>query len=335
MKKIFGYVLIILFMTQITKAAVIDTSRVYGVTIDAVNKLSTTVASLSKLHFKPTTRIVFDEWVAATQYQSAVTQIHPVSFIMGEILDSYYMKQYNLTQYTDRTNEYVNLFGNNVDIWEIGNEVNGEWCGTIADVVAKVNAAYNIVKAKNLTTELTLYYNKGCCKSSNEMFYWVNKNLSASMRAGLNYVLISYYEDDCNNLQPNWKPVFDSLHTLFPNSKIGFGECGTNKSANKAPYINRYYTMNITTPKYIGGYFWWYYRQDCIPYTKTLWTTINNAMQGCVPLQPENIIGENNSSDSKYSLENNFPNPFNPTTRISYSIPANSLVTLKVYDMTG
>jgi hypothetical protein len=58
-------------------------------------------------------------------------------------------------------------------------------------------------------------------------------------------------------------------------------------------------------------------------------------MQGNAPLQPENIIGLNNSSDSKYSLENNFPNPFNPTTRISYSIPANSLVTLKVYDMTG
>ena len=129
-------------------------------------------------------------------------------------------------------------------------------------------------------TALTLYYNQNCWeKADHEMFAWTAANVPDRMKAGLDYVLISYYEDDCNGLQPDWNTVFNRLATMFPNSKVGIGECGTTKAASKATYIDRYYRMNVTAPRFIGGYFWWYFKQDMVPYTSGLWSTISSAMQ--------------------------------------------------------
>jgi len=37
----------------------------------------------------------------------------------------------------------------------------------------------------------------------------------------------------------------------------------------------------------------------------------------------------------KYALFNNYPNPFNPTTNIKFDLPENTIVSLKIFDISG
>lgn len=46
-------------------------------------------------------------------------------------------------------------------------------------------------------------------------------------------------------------------------------------------------------------------------------------------------VKNDNINPNEFKLYSNYPNPFNPSTKIQFSIPANNYVTLKVYDISG
>lgn len=274
--------------TALQGAAVVASSAVntplpvplYGVTIDDISELPLIVDSLKRLARKPTARIVFDETVGPAYYRKPAIALSEVAYLMGEVLDSAYVRRVSVNNYLRRTTRYLDSMAEIIHIWEVGNEVNGEWLGKTADVVAKISGAYDLVKARGKVAALTLYYNEDCwARRSNEMFTWAQANIPERMKRGLDYVLISYYEEDCNDLKPDWPTVFARLAALFPNSRIGFGEVGSSEPDRKAELLTRYYTMNIDQPNYIGGHFWWYFREDMVPWTEPLWNTLNTAIQ--------------------------------------------------------
>lgn len=51
--------------------------------------------------------------------------------------------------------------------------------------------------------------------------------------------------------------------------------------------------------------------------------------------KPVNVSYNNEEKNSDYSLYQNFPNPFNPLTKIAYQLPRSGNVVLKVYDILG
>jgi hypothetical protein len=310
---------------------------IYGVTIEDIenyHKDLTPVLNSLKLSQTPTVRLIFNTWKLEdeiTTYQQIAHSIRRNSYVMGMILDSQKVKDVEVSCYKYRTAKYVEGLGGDVDIWEVGNEVNGGWLRKhekqwfdeeAAEVKDKIYGAYKIVKDAGGQTALTLYYNddhKGnhCWKfKKEEMLAWARGYIPQDMKDNLDYVLVSFYEDDpdkdCRNeksldgedrkfdkkrieewegkpLDPVWVTVFSDLAVMFKKAKIGFGECGTDAEDKKKTQIAKYYKtiderLRSQLPdeyktRYMGGYFWWYFKQDMVPSTKELWWYFNNVIE--------------------------------------------------------
>jgi hypothetical protein len=62
-----------------------------------------------------------------------------------------------------------------------------------------------------------------------------------------------------------------------------------------------------------------------IGFSDTLWITVNTLV----------AVREELAAPQGFALENNYPDPFNPSTTIGYRLPVRSHVTLLIYDMLG
>ena len=61
-----------------------------------------------------------------------------------------------------------------------------------------------------------------------------------------------------------------------------------------------------------------------------------NSIINSINSLPKHVSDDSNTSAPKeFVLENNFPNPFNPTTKIQYAIPSASNVKIEIFNITG
>lgn len=77
------------------------------------------------------------------------------------------------------------------------------------------------------------------------------------------------------------------------------------------------------------------YRISAVDYAsqespKTNWACVFSNI-----INKDPITNENYKEEISFKLEEAYPNPFNPSTSINYSIPEKSFITLQVYDLLG
>lgn len=260
---------------------------IWGVTLDDLTYVGSIKKTLTAFKKKVTARVVFDPGMHPADYLPALKTLGTTAYLMGEPVDSYDAATYTPSAYRARMAEFMDGVGSFVSIWEVGNEVNGDWTGKVSDQVARITAGVQEAQKRKRPTALTLFYSDDFLGTNREMVTWSNKYLGATLRSQFDYVLVSFYPTRATGKHPNWPTIFTNLAKAFPNAKLGFGELGlanpdgslSTSQSGKTALIQRYYPM--TPPisnRYIGGYFWWNFAEDAVPTTRALWSVFD----GCI-----------------------------------------------------
>jgi len=266
----------------------------FGVTIDGITHINAIAAAERALPGRATTRVYFDVSKPASFYRAVVSRLSPVTTIMGELLDSADATHISAAGYRARVESYLATLGPAVSIWEVGNEVNGNWTGPYSDGSAKLTEAYDDVAGAGGTAALTLYANEfapdNCGDGYAELTpaQFSSQYVPEAVRNGLAYVFESYYPTQCKGVFPTSAQVateMEQLHVLYPHALLGFGETGlprpaTRKTMVTAEHIMSWaYSLNPGLSYYVGGYFWWYARQDAFLGRKLLATQLAGAFE--------------------------------------------------------
>jgi hypothetical protein len=74
--------------------------------------------------------------------------------------------------------------------------------------------------------------------------------------------------------------------------------------------------------------------QDSVANATDLYVPGNTESFWIIPL-PTSVKSDNSTIPERYSLSNNYPNPFNPTTTFEFGLPEKSNVTLSVFNILG
>lgn len=256
-------------------------------------------------------RFVFEPSKPHQAYQKVIRYAKSKGLkLLGEPVDSEDDKTLTTEQCVARFKAYIDGLPE-VDVWEVGNEVNGGW--TSADMAQRVHLAAAYAKSKGKETLLNFFWQIGTATAepnskdntqdcSTDMFTWIKVKLPKSTRDLIDYATVSIYMEQAP-LGLAFDRVMKRLGEEFPKAKIGIGEldywCQEPAADNlwwyadpkdirkaRAEVCRQYYNAALAFPQSMGGGFWWYFASTSTQpnwtpalekHLKTLRDTLNQA----------------------------------------------------------
>jgi hypothetical protein len=286
---------------------------------------------------------------------SKIRDVWATTYWREDFKNSYYYSfpNQNLTQmdyYWYGNNTWI-LYGYYIYLWSSSNYLLNVTKYTLSDIgpwvylaTGKVEYYYDSINVLIRKTELWSYYGYVWINDINDLYFydqsgnnnerirqewsdndstWVN-DYRYLYEYDVNNVLLSVVYQDWQQNSLAWENVWRETYNYTQQNNIATmlrenwtpGTGWTNYVFRIYDYDENYNWMEKLTQLWDGSLWTNYYRH--------LATWIEPVSVWDTPAYLE-----------EYYLSNNYPNPFNPSTKINFQIPTYSFVTLKVYDILG
>jgi arabinogalactan endo-1,4-beta-galactosidase len=232
---------------------------------------------------------------------------------------------------------------------QIGNETNDgtlwEDCRAtknMSNFAAIIKSGYDAVKAIDTSIQVIVHLSDG---NNNTMYRWMFDGLKSNgakwdiigMSVYPYWANLTWQKDDSLALI-NMKDMISRYQTKIMVCEAGY-------LFNQPVEANHYLIDLISKTKSVGGLGVFYWEPESNPqefpssgYNLGAWDPVTNQPTVALDAFRGNYVtvvaDENENKNSNYSL-NIYPDPFNPSTAINFSIPKSSIILITIYDILG
>jgi hypothetical protein len=175
-------------------------------------------------------RFVFSNHKNPSYWTDAVNYAHKKGLkILGQPVDSSADAALSKSQYVALFKAFVNAFAAQVDYWEVGNEVSGEWLSQ--DIDQRIAECASWAKhSKGVMTELCVFWQISTydhrAAPGHDLFTWISSKLPKAVRDDMDIVTLSVYPEMAPFGGYAMDLAMQRLREEFPTQRLALGELG-------------------------------------------------------------------------------------------------------------
>lgn len=258
-------------------ASIAPSEALIGVTFTRVPSMAEVnrLRQLADSGRRPAVRVVLDDLAEINAWADAVGAIQDTgSLVVGQVCDSFLIRDLTDAQWRARLDTVFTRLAS-VDVWEVGNELGGNWLGDKA--IERVTQAARRARSASRPSLLTLYYQLGQDEPRYSTFTWAKANLTPALMELVDVVGLSIYPQH-HPLGSGADRILTALAAAFPDHQIAVTEAGYGaEDLNDGPWwfgsaddihaarreVARHITsVGLGRARCWGAPFWWYFLED-------------------------------------------------------------------------